>query len=257
MYGYIYETTNLINGKKYIGKKVSSVFLGNKYLGSGKILKQAILKEGKENFKTRLIEECFSKKELNNKERYWIKYYNAIENNNYYNIAKGGEGGDTFSGLSINAKNLARTRHSLAASKLVMSDETKSKISKANKGRIHTDKARYNMSIGQLNRFRNGDAVWNKGIKHCFSNETLKKMSKHNIGMKGKKHKESTKQLMSNNRIGSKNPFYNKHQTSEVKNRLRTHFSNTVWITKKAKHKRVLYVELDNYISKGWHKGRS
>ena len=47
MYGYIYETTNLINNKKYIGKKVSSVFLAEKYLGSGRILKQSILKEEK------------------------------------------------------------------------------------------------------------------------------------------------------------------------------------------------------------------
>lgn len=257
MYGYIYETTNLINGKKYIGKKVSSVFLNKNYLGSGKILKQAVLKEGKENFKIRLIEECFSKEDLNNKEKYWIKYYNAVEDNDYYNIAKGGEGGDTFSGLSDNAKNLIRVKHSIASSKLTMSNETKNKISKANKGRIHTDKARRNMSIGQLNRFRNGDTVWNKGIKNCFSDETLKKISEHNVGMKGKKHKESTKQLMSSNRIGSKNPFYNKHQTSEVKDRLSTHFSNTVWITKDSTHKRVLYTELNDYTSKGWHKGRS
>ena len=35
MYGYIYETTNLINGKKYIGKKASTKFLED-YYGSGK-----------------------------------------------------------------------------------------------------------------------------------------------------------------------------------------------------------------------------
>ena len=35
MYGYIYKTTNLITKKFYIGKRVSSKFLGNKYLGSG------------------------------------------------------------------------------------------------------------------------------------------------------------------------------------------------------------------------------
>ena len=44
MYGYIYLTTNHINGKKYIGQKKSNVFLGEKYLGSGKILKQALKK---------------------------------------------------------------------------------------------------------------------------------------------------------------------------------------------------------------------
>ena len=38
MYGYIYKTTNLVNGKIYIGQKKSDVFLGDKYLGSGKKL---------------------------------------------------------------------------------------------------------------------------------------------------------------------------------------------------------------------------
>lgn len=45
MYGYIYETTNLINGKKYIGKRVKPKFDGN-YKGSGKVLKHAIEKYG-------------------------------------------------------------------------------------------------------------------------------------------------------------------------------------------------------------------
>ena len=138
-----------------------------------------------------------------------------------------------------------------------MSNEAKLKISKANKGRVHTNEARHNMSIGQLNRFKNGDIVWNKGVKNCFSNETLQKMSKHNVGMKGKKHKESTRRLMSNNCIGSKNPFYNKHQSEEVKNRISIHFKNTVWITKDSNSKRILYNELSKYLDNGWHRGRN
>lgn len=42
MCGYIYLTTNLVNGKKYIGRRTSKVFLGNAYLGSGNHLKSAI-----------------------------------------------------------------------------------------------------------------------------------------------------------------------------------------------------------------------
>lgn len=57
MYGYIYKTTNLINGKIYIGQMHITIFLGNKYLGSGKILKQAINKDGYNNFVVDLLEE--------------------------------------------------------------------------------------------------------------------------------------------------------------------------------------------------------
>lgn len=41
MYVYVYITTNLINGKRYIGQHRSNI-LDEKYLGSGKLLKNAI-----------------------------------------------------------------------------------------------------------------------------------------------------------------------------------------------------------------------
>jgi hypothetical protein len=53
--GYIYITTNLINNKKYIGQHKSKSFDLN-YLGSGKLIVEAIKKYGKDNFKTEVIE---------------------------------------------------------------------------------------------------------------------------------------------------------------------------------------------------------
>lgn len=93
MFGYIYETTNLINGKKYIGQKTSNIFLAEEYLGSGKFIKRAIEKYGQENFKVRLIEKCDSKENLDEREIYWIAHYNAVKSKEYYNISKGGDGG--------------------------------------------------------------------------------------------------------------------------------------------------------------------
>ena len=93
MYGYIYKTTNLINKKMYIGKHHSDVFEPQKYIGSGPILLKAIKKYGKDNFKCELIEWCDSKQQLDAREQYWITALNCQQDPQYYNLAKGGEGG--------------------------------------------------------------------------------------------------------------------------------------------------------------------
>ena len=56
---YIYEITNLINGKKYIGKRSCKCPIEeDKYMGSGKLLKKAINKYGKKNFKKEILQTC-------------------------------------------------------------------------------------------------------------------------------------------------------------------------------------------------------
>lgn len=92
--GYIYKTENLINGKLYVGQKSSSIFLGEKYLGSGKALNYAIQKYGKENFKTELVCWCFSKEELDKKEIEYIEFWDTRNKHIGYNIAPGGTGGN-------------------------------------------------------------------------------------------------------------------------------------------------------------------
>lgn len=92
MYGYIYLTTNNVNGKKYIGQHRSEKFEPDRYLGSGILLIEAIDKYGRENFTCNILEECDSEDELNQREVFWIAHYNAVEDRNFYNICKGGEG---------------------------------------------------------------------------------------------------------------------------------------------------------------------
>lgn len=93
MYGYIYETTCKSTGKKYIGlHKTDKTTIDENYLGSGKLIKRAIQKYGKENFKCEIIEWCKTREELNAAEIKWINYYDANNSEIYYNITSGGEG---------------------------------------------------------------------------------------------------------------------------------------------------------------------
>jgi len=94
MYGYIYLTTNLINGKKYIGKHTTSS-MDDTYVGSGTLLKKAISKYGIENFQKEIICIAESRAELALREVDVMLKHNAVDDPNYYNIAAGGEGGKT------------------------------------------------------------------------------------------------------------------------------------------------------------------
>lgn len=105
MYGFIYITTNHINGKMYIGqKKYDKNNKWKSYLGSGIALKRAIKKYGESNFSKDIIEECETKETLDEREKYWIDYYNAVESDDFYNIASGGDGGNTIAGYSEEEK---------------------------------------------------------------------------------------------------------------------------------------------------------
>jgi group I intron endonuclease len=57
------------------------------------IIKRAISKYGKENFKKEILQICESKKELNFAEKFWIWHYNSMVPIGY-NIADGGQGGN-------------------------------------------------------------------------------------------------------------------------------------------------------------------
>ena len=94
----IYCITNLVNNKKYIGQSSEIERRWKEHIkeankGSNKsILYQAIRKYGLENFKFKILEEC-NLEELDERERYWIKFYQTYPPNleKGYNMSPGGE----------------------------------------------------------------------------------------------------------------------------------------------------------------------
>jgi hypothetical protein len=86
----IYKTTNLVNGKFYIGKHNQSTDLFDGYYGSGSLLKKAIKKYGKDNF----IRETLFK--FDNEHSAYQKEISVISENLTnplcYNLRTGGTG---------------------------------------------------------------------------------------------------------------------------------------------------------------------
>ena len=112
MYGYIYKWANLINGRVYIGKHVSTQ-IDPKYIGSGKYFRNAFAKYGSDNFSFEVLEWCEDKNSLNAAEKFWIKSFNAQDISIGYNIGPGGEGGDIFSHKTVEDKECFRAKMSL------------------------------------------------------------------------------------------------------------------------------------------------
>jgi hypothetical protein len=73
----IYKTTNLINGKIYIGQTKHPD--NKRYLGSGTYIKKSIKKYGRQNFLRETLEVCNTQQELNERELYWINKLNSTD----------------------------------------------------------------------------------------------------------------------------------------------------------------------------------
>lgn len=90
----IYKTTNLINGKIYVGQ---DKYNRRAYYGSGKLLKKSIKKYGKENFLKEILEYCDAES-LNDREIFWIAKLDAMNPEIGYNLTSGGNYNVSFKG---------------------------------------------------------------------------------------------------------------------------------------------------------------
>ena len=90
-FGVIYLINNLLNGMKYVGQtinlkqRISQHKRGNQYIDF------EIQKYGWENFKFEVLEECASREQLNEREKFWIRELNTKKPNGY-NLTDGGKG---------------------------------------------------------------------------------------------------------------------------------------------------------------------
>ena len=91
MYYLIYKITNVLNNKIYIGKHKTDN-INDEYMGSGKILFEALKKYGLNNFKKEILFECKNEEEMNQKEKELVNE-EFVKRVDTYNIKTGGEGG--------------------------------------------------------------------------------------------------------------------------------------------------------------------
>ena len=134
-YIFLYETTNLINNHKYIGVHETNN-INDRYLGSGKLIKLAIKKYGRENFVREILKFFDNKKDAYKFEKYIVNA-EFINRDDVYNITEGGMGVVTHSPEGL--KKLSED----GKDKIIAKDLITNKIVKIEKSIFYNNPNRY------------------------------------------------------------------------------------------------------------------
>lgn len=196
-FGYIYVTTNLVNGKKYIGLSYAKK-VDESYLGSGRYLKDAIKKYGKDNFSKIVIDVANTKAELEELELYYIQEgfgVNVARDDKWYNIKEGKQsGGSGWAGYSYDdhkarVEKMYETRKRNGNTHL--SEERIEEMRRATIDRFKDPKERLKTSQATKRAMNRADVVLRmRGRKHVVPQEVKDKLyeGRKQIGLENSKH---------------------------------------------------------------------
>lgn len=218
----IYKTTNLVNGKIYLGQDKNNDAV---YLGSGKILHLAFQKYGIENFNKEILEECESVEDLNEREKYWIGFYNSTDRKIGYNIALGGNGGDTIS--KHPNKDEIRSKHSewmIENNPTRGRKKTEDEIERWRESFVGKYRDENNPNFGSKRTESSKDKMsktrkkWWNNLSDAEREDIIKKISESNKGKEGYwkgKNNDVHSEWMKQN-----NPMKDKTHIDEIKQRI-------------------------------------
>lgn len=226
MYGYIYKTTDLVTSKIYIGQKKSDTFIPS-YYGSGKIITRLVSKYGPERFKVELLEKCDSFTELNNREIFYINYFDSRNPTIGYNIASGGSFGDSGYHSGMKGKH--------------QSDYQKIRAREANSGESnHMKKPEYR-AMKSAGMKGNTNASGGKGLKFIHKGDEQRRVPENELDY-----------WISIGWEKGKADFIRRNQSEAYKIK----YSNGKYINNGIEVKFKSNDELDKWLANGWKIGR-
>lgn len=226
MYGYIYKITNKVNNKIYIGKTIKTIeerfnqhiLTAIKHRYKRSHFYDAINLYGENNFYVEELQQCDTKEELNQQERYWINQLNSRDQNIGYNIHEGGLGGKTYIGKYQWPENSKKAWY--ACQHLPASEKQKAMLSARRKNCI-------------------------------VSQETREKLRQKQLG---RKYGEATIEKLRIAMTGERNPNYG-GLSEGAKIKLKEASSNRTHIHKGFENMNVKNDVLQTYLNSGWELG--
>lgn len=134
---WIYKITNIQNNKVYIGQTIRPIKdRFNRHMNDAlhniidTHFARAIRKYGKENFTIEEIDSANTQEELNQKERYWIQYYNSVKDGYNETDAISKCGGNTYQ--SKTEKEMEVIKNKISEGKLGAKNPMARKIKRIN-----------------------------------------------------------------------------------------------------------------------------
>jgi group I intron endonuclease len=172
---YVYLITNKINGRKYVGSSRKSQIDPN-YYGSGKAIKDALKKYGKENFQRDILWEGDGN--ARDMETYFLEKKDAANNPLYYNMTNDARGNNLH-------KEETKKTVSEKLTGRKFSKETCEKISKAKIGSTTSKKGKPDGPKPNVSKAHKGRTSPNKGkgtpvALYTIAGEYLKTYSNYN-----------------------------------------------------------------------------
>lgn len=178
---YVYKITNNINRRYYVGVRTfNGIVQTDPYMGSGKIIRLAIKKQGIQNFSKQIIG-IFHDKSLAYAYQKIIVNQWFVDNPMTYNIKIGGVGGSTNKGIPHSEQ--TKRKIGDANRRRVWSQQSKQKISKSNSNPSEQTRekkriARAKQVITQQTKKKMGES--RKGNKNALGSKwTQQRRNKH------------------------------------------------------------------------------
>lgn len=190
---YVYKITNLNNGKFYYGIRstILNPYADVRYMGSGKLIKDAIKKYGKENFSKEILANYPDRSLACEHERQLVTL-EEVRNVNCYNLRTGGEGGYGFNHTDETKELIRRGhigfKHSAKSIELMRT---------AHAGQWTGDK-NPNANLTGVDREKLIERARINGSKLVITDELR---LKHSIAAKNRKHSIETIEKMKNRKI--------------------------------------------------------
>lgn len=241
--GYIYKITSP-SDKIYIGQTVNLKNRKNQYSSyhckNQIALFNSIKKYSWDKHIFEIIEEHeidVDKTIINEREKYWISFYDSFRNG--LNCNEGGNGNTGFKFSEETKKKMSETRKEKK-----QSEETKKKRSNSLKGKNNPN---FGKKISQEQKEKTKESKLKNPYNH--SEEIKNKISigiignTNGKGNKGRRCLEETKNKL--------------REIAKLKKGYKTSSFGTYWINKENKNKRIKKEDLFLFINNGWVKGKT